>query len=79
MFLFSQISNQLLCDILKLNYLCTKVNQQYTNFRSPSHNKDRKTDPYPRSTYRGEGDRDSDINHLATDNLWQYNTVTNQC
>ena len=36
-------------------------------------------DPYWGSADIGDGDRNSDKNRMASVNIKQYNTVTNQC
>ena len=50
-----------------------------TPFLSTPHRKNWKADPYRGSTDRGEGDHDSDLNWLASDNIRQYTNVKNQC
>ena len=39
----------------------------------------KKKEHYWGSADRGEGYHDSDINCMSSDNLWQYNTIPNQC
>ena len=78
-FIFLQISNYLLCDIFKHNLCYRQINQQPTHFRSPPHSRHWNTEPYQVSADRCEGSCNLDINSLASDNLRQYTTVTNQC
>ena len=61
-------------------FCCKQINPQLSKiFDHPHTENTERWIPIMGSADRGEWDRDSDINHLASDNLWQYTTVTNQC
>ena len=77
--LFSQLSNQLLCVIFKHNFCPRQMNPHPTHFWSPPHRKHWNTEPYQGSADHCEGECNLGINCLASDNLRQYTTVTNQC
>ena len=59
--------------------LQTNKSTTYQNIWSCPISKHWMTEPYQESDHCGEGDCDLDINFLASDNLCQYTTVTNQC
>ena len=78
--LISKNLYQFLCNIFKHNFLLqTSTSKTFQEHRSPTHSKHWKTEIYRGSDYRGEVDRDSVLNHLASVILRQYTTVTNQC
>ena len=77
--IFSQISNQLLCEISKLNVRVRNINLNPNKFWSPPHSKHWNTDHHHGLVNHSEGDCESDIKRLASDHLRKYTTVTNQC
>ena len=88
-FLISQIPNKLLCDIFKHIFWCRQVNllrskgfdrTRTENIKRILHKVDiERWIPNEGSDDSSEGDRDSDLNHLASVVLRQYTTVTNKC
>ena len=89
-FLFTQISNLLICGIFKHknftsdkaihNLLCLIINNKFrhqvTVIKPRYH---WKTENYQGLDDHGEGDLDSDLNHLDSGNLWQYTNIPSQC
>ena len=60
-------------------FAAIQINPQPSNFQSSTTQCNHwKTGIYRESSGSGEVDRDSDINRLASDNLWWYTTVPNQ-
>ena len=76
--IYSQISNQFLCDIFKQKFsLKTNKSTTYQKLWLPLHSKHLKMERYQGWEDCCGGDRNSDINFPDSDNLWQYTTVTN--
>ena len=87
---FSQILNIFCCGIFKHIFfaavkeihrlwLWSTTTSVDTKSPLPQHRKNRNTDQYWGSEDRGEVDIDSDVNHLASSNIRQYNNVPSQC
>ena len=78
-FIFLQNLNQFLLWYLQTQFVL-QINKSTTyQFLSTQHRKHWKTEPYWGSADCGEGDHNSDINHLGSDNFRKCTTVTNQC
>ena len=89
-FLFSQISNLFICGIFEHNYFVEDKEIHYLIFFIIN-NKCRNQAPVIKTSdhlktehYQGlagccEGDLDSDLNRLASGNLWKYTTVPSHC
>ena len=88
--LLSKISNLFICGIFEhklfhqskksttFDFLSTRISAQ-TKSLYPKPSDQWKTEHYRGSDDSGEVDIDSDINFLASGNLWQHTTVTSQC
>ena len=90
MFLFSQISNLVIFGIFEHNLFAAK--KEINNFRFLTiNNKCRNQMPVTQTNQplkngsllgvadRGEVDLNSEVNLLASGNLWQYTNVRSQC